>query len=296
VTVVGSDRRIVTDNLSMNAVSPGYFETLGVAVTRGRDFDARDARDDSEWAMRSAIVNEEFARRYLDGVDPIGAHVGIGDGPGTVAAMEIVGVVSTFHQRGLRDPEPVVFFPLWERSVEAGTFYVRTRGETSIASASIRAAAERIDPGLTVLALHSVDDQLDRLLTTERMLTTLSSGFAAVATLLATIGLYSVLAFSAASRTKEMGIRLALGATRRAAGGLIVREAATLTSAGLLIAVPLAWALGRFVESQLFGVHPFDAATIAAAATILALVSLGACAVPARRAGAVDPLNALKSE
>src|SRR5699024_6801536 len=140
------------------------------------------------------------------------------------------------------------------------------------------------------------DDQLDRLLTTERMLTTLATGFAAVATLLATIGLYSVLSFSAASRAKEIGIRLALGATRRGVGSLIVREAAALTLAGLVIALPLAWALGRLVESQLFGVRPFDAATVVGAGAVLALVCLGASAVPARRVGAVDPLDALKSD
>ncbi len=296
VTLVASGNRSVTDNLSMNAVSPGFFETLGVAVTRGRDFSERDSRDDSEWALRSAIVNEEFVRRYVRGGDPIGARIGMGPRPDTVADIEIVGVVSTFHDVGLREPEPQVFFPLWERSVEAGTFYVRSRGSSSDATSSIRAAATLVDPRLTVVSMRTIDDQLDRLLATERMLTTLASAFAVAATLLAMIGLYGVLSFSAASRTKEIGIRLALGATRWAAGGMIVREAAVLVLVAVAISLPAIWALGRLVESQLFGVEALDAVTVAGAAAILAVVCLGASAIPARRAGSVDPLDALRSE
>jgi predicted permease len=296
VTVVQSGRRIVAEYAALNAVSPDFFEVLSVPVTRGRAFDARDARDDSEWALRSAIVNEEFVRRYLGGGDPLGARLGFGDAPDTVAGVEVVGVVKTFSDRSLREPEPQAFFPLWERSVEAGTFYVRTRSSSQAAAGSIRAAVGRADPRLTVLSLHAVDDQLDRLLATERMLAVLAGSFAAVATLLAMVGLYGVLSFSAASRTKEIGVRLALGASRWEAGGLILRETAVLAGAGLAAGFPVAWALGRLVESQLFGVRPLDASTLAGAGAILALVCLVASAVPARRAGSVNPLEALRSE
>ncbi len=292
---VQSDQRIVTEVLGMNAVTPGFFQALAAPITRGRDFNERDSRDDSRWVLRSAIVNEEFVKQYLPNVDPVGARLGIGGRPETVAGAEVVGVVKTFHNFGLREPEPLVFFSLWEISVDGGTFYVRSRS-SSEAAGSIRAAVRRIDPSLTVHSLRSVDDQLDRLLTTERMLATLACAFAVLATFLAMIGLYGVLSFSAAQRTKEIGIRLALGSPRWAASGLIVQEAAVLALVGVGIALPVSWALGRLIETQLFGVRPMDAATIAGAAAVLAVVCIAASAAPARKAGSVSPLEALRNE
>ncbi|MPY87828.1 MAG: FtsX-like permease family protein [Luteitalea sp.] len=303
VTVESTQRLVTEEDIPMNAVSAGFFDTLGVPVTRGRNFDERDARDDSDgrsrdWrgGLRSVIVNDEFVKRYLPHVDPIGARLGIGGGPDTEPDIEIVGVINTYHNRSLRQPEGEVFFSLWERSVELGTFYVRSRSSSEAAARSIRGAVRRIDPTLTVLSLRTIDDQLDRLLVTERLLATLAGAFAVVATLLAMIGLYGVLSFSAARRTKEMGIRLALGASRWAAGGLIVREAAVLAVAGLAIAIPASWALGRLIEHQLFGVRAMDAMTMVAAAAVLLLVCLAASASAARKAGTVSPLEALRSE
>jgi predicted permease len=293
---VQSNRRIVTEDIAMNAVSPGFFEALGAPITRGRGFNERDARYGADEGLRSAIVNEQFVKQYLKNSDPLGAHAGIGDAPNTATGIEIVGVVKTFHDFGLREPQPEIFFPFWEGSVGNGTFYVRTRSSSQAAARLIRATINRLDPRLSVLSLRSIDDQLDRMLTNERMLATLASGFAIVATLLAMVGLYGVLSFSAERRTREIGVRLALGAPRWAAGGLIVREAAMLAVAGLAIALPVSWALGRFIENQLFGVHPMDGTTIAGAAIVLALVCLAASAVPARRAESVSPLEALRSE
>ncbi len=293
---VDAGERIVTDNLSMNAVTPDFFEALETPIVQGRDFDQRDARDDTAWNLQSAIVNREFVRRYLPDTDPVGLRLGIGDRPETPTDIEIVGVVKTFHNNGLRDPEPLVFFPLWEMGVNGGTYYVRSRSSSESAAHAIRAALNRIDPNLTIQSMRTIDDQLDRLLTTERMLATLAGVFAVLATFLAMIGLYGVLSFSAARRTKEIGIRLALGSPQWAARALIVKEAAVLTAIGAAIAMPLSWALGRFVESQLFGVRPMDPATIVGAAGALALVCIAASAAPARRAGAVSPLEALRSE
>ena len=161
---------------------------------------------------------------------------------------------------------------------------------------SIRDAIAASDPRLTVLSLRTVDDQLDRLLASERMLATLANIFAALATLLAMIGLYGVLSFSAERRTKEIGIRVALGATRWSAGGLILREAGRLTLWGITLAVPMAWALARLIESQLFGVRPMDPTTWGLAIAAIALVCLLASALPARRVGQLDPLEALRTE
>jgi predicted permease len=296
VTVEVGGHRIVSDVLAMEAVSPDLFRTLGAPITHGRNFDERDSRNDSQWNLRSAIVNEEFAKRYLPNLDPVGATLGIGDRPDTGAGSRIVGVVRSFHNWGLREPEPQVFFPLWEIGLKNATFYVRSRGATDVTALSIRTAVSRIDRALTVLDLRTVNDQLDQLLFIERMMATLATAFALVATLLAMIGLYGVLSFSAARRTREIGIRLALGAQRWAAAGLIIREALVLTIIGAAIALPVSWVLGRLIESQLFGVRPMDVATIAGATLILALVCLAASANPARKASSVNPVETLRSE
>jgi ABC-type antimicrobial peptide transport system permease subunit len=222
--------------------------------------------------------------------------VGIGYLPTTVANTEIVGVVKTFHNYGMREPGAQIFFPLWEGGVEGGAFYVRTQGSTRSAMQSIRSAVREVDPKLSILSLRSLDEQLDIVLASQRMLAALAGAFAVLATVLAMIGLYGVLSFSAERRTKEIGIRLALGAPRWAAGGLILREAAVLAVTGLVIALPVSYALGRYIQSQLFGVSPMDPATIAAAAAILALVCLVASAVPARKAESINPLAALRTE
>jgi predicted permease len=296
VTVEFGERIATDESIPMNAISPDFFETLGVSVTRGRNFDSRDSRSDDKFALRSAIVNVEFVRKYLNGAEPLGARIGIGVQPDTAADIEIVGVVTTFQDRGLREAEPQVFFPLWELPSGGGVFYLRTRSSSQAAAGAIRAAVREVDPGLTIMSLRTIDAQLDRMLMTERLLAALAGAFAVIATLLAMIGLYGVLSFSAARRTKEIGIRLALGAPRWSAGGLIVREAAMLAALGLAIALPASWALGRFIESQLFGVRPMDATTVAGAAAVLVAVCLAASAVPARKAGSVNPLDALRTE
>ena len=293
---VDAGERIATKNLGMNAVTPGLFSTFGVRITRGRDFDDHDDREGNDFDIRSAIVNEEFVQQYLPNRNPIGARIGFGDEPGADTSIEIVGVVSSFHNWRLREAEPLVFFPMWEVAVTEGTFYVRSRSSSEETARSLRAAVARIDPALTVYSMRTIDHQLDRLLNTERLLATLAITFASVATFLAMIGLYGVLSFSAVRRTREIGIRLALGSSSGAASGLIVREAAWLAMIGAAIAIPSAWLLGRFVESQLFGVRPMDAPTIGFAAGILVAVCLVAAAIPARKAGRVDPLTTLRAD
>jgi hypothetical protein len=285
---VQSREKFVTESMAMNAISPGFFEAIGAPVISGRDFNERDST--------SAIVNEEFVKRYFKDANPLGARVGSGSGPSIVPDIEIVGVVKTFQDRGLRTPAPEIFFPLWRRAVSGGAFYIRTRGSSQAAASSIRVAVRRTAPNLSALTFRTVEDQLDRLLTSERMLNILARIFAAVATFLASIGLYGVLSFSAASRVKEIGLRLALGASRWEADGMIIREAAVLAVAGLAIALPASWALGRLIESQLFGVRPMDILTIISAGGILTLVCLVASAVPARKAASVSPLEALKGD
>ena len=298
VTLETSERTVTERSSPINVVSPGFFSSLGTSIVLGRDFDPRDDFVAPGSRRQSVIVNEAFVERYLSNIDPIGARMGVGDRPDVELNAEIVGVVQSFRDSRLRAVDPQIFFSLWERerAVGQGTFYVRTRVPSDAAIQAIRAAVEDIEPSLTLLRMRTIDDQLDRMLANERMLATLAGAFAVLATLLAMIGLYGVLSFSAERRTREIGIRLALGAQRWSAGVLIVREALGLAAIGLVIALPLAYALGRLVEHQLFGVRPLDVPTFAVSIAALVGVCLVAAAFPARRVGTMNPLDVLRNE
>jgi predicted permease len=295
---IESEQRFTTDRtVHLNAISPGFFGSLGASLISGRDFTERDSRETKgEESFRSAIVNESFAKLYFGDRSPLGARLGIGNKPDTRTDIEIVGVVKTFSYRGLRETDDQAFFPYFESAISTGGFYVRTRIQSESAFSAIRTAVRQLDPSLPVTGLRTLDDQLDQSLVNERLLAILASAFAALAILLAVIGLYGVMSFVVSRRTREIGIRLALGASRGEAVWLIVREAAILVAAGLALALPAVWGLGRLIETQLFGLRATDAPTIAAAVILIAVVALGASALPARRATKVDPMVALRCE
>jgi len=294
---IQADRRFVSDRPShINAVVPGFFATLGTPLLSGRDFDERDARAGAEAAFRHAIVNESFARHYFGDRSPIGALLGFGNRHDVRTEMEIVGVVKTFSYRGLREVDDQVFVPFLEGTIRGGTYYVRTRASSSAAFASIRAAVRALDPALPVDGLRTLDDQLDRSLSNERLLAILATAFAALAVLLAVVGLYGVTSFVVTRRTREIGIRMALGATRGAALWLVVRDTGRPVIVGRALALPVVWGAGRLVESQLFGVSALDAATVAAGAALVSLAALAAAAAPARRASTLNPVEALRYE
>lgn len=295
--LVEGDSRFVTDiSLPMNAVSPRFFETLSVPVSRGRDFNSSDRVDGSESETRSAIVSESFVERYLPGQDPLGIRIDFGRDPSRAARMEIVGVVADYHEHTLKDYRPQVYFPIWEQRIGGGTFYLRAQVATGSIAPAIREVVREIDPVLTVTSLRTVDEQIDRLLVFERMLAALGQAFALFGTLLATIGLYGVLTFAVESRTREVGIRLALGAPSRSATGLIVVEAVRLVVLGVTMALPVIWVLGRLVEGQLFGIEPTDPGAILGATAVLMVVCFAASAIPAFRMGRTSPLEALRVE
>jgi ABC-type antimicrobial peptide transport system permease subunit len=250
----------------------------------------------SDTSRSSIIVNESFAWRYLGNRSPVGHRLGLGNQPDTTTNIEIVGVVRNFSPRSIREDIEQAFVPFWDRLTGDGTFYLKMRGKPESAFASIRAAVARLDPTLPVASMRTLEAQIDQSLTTERMLATLSSGFGAIALLLSVVGLYGVMSFVVTHRTQEIGVRLALGATRAAAVWLIVRDALAMIAAGTAIALPCVWALGRLVEAQLFGVRAADGPTIAAASALLAFIALGAAMLPAWRAASVSPTEALRFE
>ncbi|HKD06281.1 MAG TPA: ABC transporter permease [Bryobacteraceae bacterium] len=293
---IQADRRIVTDDVNLNAVSPGFFSTLGIRILAGRDFDARDSRPPGEVGRRSAIVNEAFVKRYLAGRDSLGLHIGQGSGPDAKPDVVIVGVCADFNYRGLRDNSAQAFFPMFEGDDAGATFYVKVRGAPEQAIPSIRRLVRQADPRLPILWFRTLDDQVNRSLTTECLLAALSASFGALALLLSLIGLYGVMSFVVTRRTREIGIRLALGATGASAIRLVLRDAVTMIAVGMAIALPCVAVLGRLVQSQLFGVTATDPATVAAAALVLAAGALGAAFIPAWRASNVNPTDALRLE
>jgi predicted permease len=302
---IESDRRIVTDGVvHCNAITPAFFDTLGVPLLAGRDFNDRDAYEtvtvsrpgEGTPGFRSAIINQSLARRYFGDRSPIGARLGLGNQPDTRTNIEIVGVVNTFSYRGLRDTDDQAFFPYFEGSFGGGMFWVRTRVPSQMAFSAIRNAVRRIDPALPIAYMRTLDDQIDRALLNERLLATLASAFAGLAILLALVGVYGVTSFVVSRRTREIGIRVALGATRGAAVSLILRDGAIMVIAGVAIALPVAWGLGSLIQSQLFGVRAMDGPTVAVAAALIAAGALVATALPVRRATAISPSQALRHD
>src|SRR5262245_53030600 len=291
-----------------NSVSPGYFKTMGVPVLRGREFDARDegakgdgpafGNDGRGNGYSHVIVNESFAKKYFGDQDPIGRHIGFGGNPGTPTPLEIVGVVRDSKYTGVRDDIPrTLFFPLLEERTPASVVvYIRTTADPATGFSAAQRTVRALDSNVPVYNLRTLERQIDRSLVVERFVATLSTAFGVLATLLAVVGLYGVMAFTVARRTREIGVRMALGAVQGDVVWLVMREVLVLVTAGMILGLGAAWGLGRLVGAQLYGVTPNDPVTIAAAAGILGAVSLAAGYIPAIRATRVNPVLALRYE
>jgi predicted permease len=278
----------------MNSVSPGYWKTMGIPLLEGRDFDSRDAGKKTT----VAIVNRKFAEHFFGANTPIGRHIGFGDGPKSKRDIEIVGVAENTLYQGPRDGvERQVFVPFLQSDFPASTtFYVRTTMDSNAMFAQLRRTITGLDAAMPIYQMRTLENQLDETLGTERLIATLSAAFGALATLLAALGLYGVMAFAVARRTKEIGLRMALGAQRGQVVWMVMREALLLLGIGLAIGAPAAFALSRLVASQLFSVSPADIGTALLALAVLSLVAAGAGFLPARRASAIDPIRALRYE
>jgi putative ABC transport system permease protein len=285
-----------------NAITPGYFATLGMRLVAGRAFTPQDDRlitfERDRTSSAVAIVNEMFVKQYLGGQSAIGRHVGFGRDPGTPTPMEIVGVVSDAKYIGLRDEiRPQIFIPiLANRSTMGSTIYVRTMTPPETMFNTLRREIQRLDPNLPMFALQTFEERIDRSLTNERLVAGLSSMFGVLATLLAMIGLYGVMAYTVQRRTREIGIRMALGARSGMVAGMILREVGLLVAIGLAIGLPAAWLLGRYIVSQLYGIMPSDRLTMMAATLALIGVALLAGLIPARRAARINPITALRQD
>lgn len=286
-----------------DAVTPGYVETMGMKILSGRDF--RDSDRNTEvignifrptWKV--CMINKKFADQYFAGRNPVGYHLGFGGDPGTKTDIEIVGVFSDAKYMDLREEVmPQVLVPAYETGFRMPMVaYVRTRSGEAEAFGQMRGVLREMDSGLPIYAMRSFEQQVETILARERLMGFLASVFGVVATVLAAIGLYGVLALAVRRRLREIGIRLALGAAPQGILRLVMSEVVYLVGAGLAAGLTVAAMLSRFVESQLYGLEGIDVATYGGAVALMLAVAALAGLGPARKATGVNPIEVLRYE
>ena len=296
VNVEGFKKGPDTDDGSrFNEVGAGYFHVMGVPLLSGREFTIADIAG----APKVAIVNEAFAKKFNLGRNAVGKHMGEGRGAGdNTLDLEIVGLVKDAKYSEVKAKVPPLYFTPYKQDTTVGamTFYVRTAAGPEQLLRAIPGVIKSLDPNLPVENLKTLPQQAKENVFLDRMISTLAAAFAMLATLLAAVGLYGVLAYSVAQRTKEIGVRMALGADGGRVRGMVLRQVGIMTLIGGAIGIASALALGRAARSLLFELQAYDPVVVVAAAVALALVAFGAGYIPALRASKIDPMQALRYE
>jgi putative ABC transport system permease protein len=292
-----SERKVTT----IHIVTPEYFATIGIELLRGRDFTTTD-RSGSPLVT---IVNEEFARRYFDGQDPVGkqiqtgwgADTSVGPGGEVYGGGEIVGVVRNVKQDGLSDEVmPQTYLVRDQMATNDLSVVVRSTADPSTLAAAARRQLRSIDPDLPVFGLRQLSEVVQASVAQPRFYTLLLTLFAGIALTLAAVGIYGVISYAVSQRTRELGIRIALGASAGEVVKHVLSQGMTITLGGLVIGLVASYWATRALAGFLFNVEPLDAMTYAAVAIVLAAAAALACWVPARRASRVDPVVAIRSE
>ncbi|RMH17105.1 MAG: FtsX-like permease family protein, partial [Gemmatimonadetes bacterium] len=287
----------IDSNARFNWVGPGFLSVLEMPLLAGREFTDADAAGQPP----VAIVNEAFTRKFnLDGADAVGKFMSTNSGaePGELD-REIVGVVRDAKYNDVKEAVPPLFFLPWRQvqgSIPGLTFYLRTGVEPSVVMGQVPQAMKAVDPNLPVESLKTLQQEVDDRVVVDRFISTLAVAFALLATLLAAVGLYGVLAYTVALRTREIGVRVALGADRGQVQGMVVRQVGRLAVVGGVIGLAASFFLGRGAESLLFELKGWDPLVMAGVIVVLGLVCLIAAYAPALRASRVDPMTALRWE
>jgi putative ABC transport system permease protein len=271
------------------AASPGYFAALSIPVHRGRTFTPAD----TETSPHVAVIDEAFARQHFANEEPIGRAINSGDR----STYEVVGIVGSVHHEGLHvPPRPTLYVPFRQSVFSTMWIMLRTPGDPMALANDVRQALREIDSTLPAAAMAPLATVIDDSIAQRRFSMLLLAVFAAVALFLAAVGLYGVVAYAVSQRTQEIGLRMAIGAQRSDVLRMVLGDGMKLAAVGVVFGLGTALALARYTESMLFGVTPLDAVSYAATAAVMLAVSALACYVPARRASAVDPLQALRTQ
>ncbi|HKV24459.1 MAG TPA: ABC transporter permease [Candidatus Acidoferrum sp.] len=295
ITVEGRPNRENDDtDVKNDAVSPNYFSALGVPLLSGREFTVADTAT----SPKVAIINEAMAKAFLPGRNPIGVHFATSSGNGIRPDIEIVGVVANDKESNVRTPDRPAFYRPYAQipKVRGMSFYVRTAQDPLLIGNALRDVVRQQDANLPVYALKTVDRVVDEDLFGERAVAFLSAAFGALAAALAAMGIYGVLAYIVVQRTREIGIRLALGADTGDVRGLVFKELGVMVILGAVAGLPLAYGLARLSGSLLFGVQPGNGFVYLASLVVIGLVAVFACYLPSRRATRIDPIVALRYE
>ena len=278
-------------------VTPDYFQTFGIRIVKGRVF----TEHDNESSIKVAMVNEAFVNRFLKGVDPLQQRVvmdqlipGNNNRPGI--EWQIVGVFHTVKSRKSREDNPEIDTPFWEEAYEIAGIGVRTAQDPAAMVKSIQAAVNAVDPQAAFALTRTMDQVHDQVLANDRFALILFASFAMVGLLLAAVGIYGVMAFSVTQRSREMALRMALGARRSQVVTLVMKEGLTLACTGLGLGLIGAYFVGRAMESVLYGVGAIDFSAFGAVGSMLLLAALLACYLPALRAATVEIMQVLRSE
>jgi predicted permease len=282
-----------TDNNSrFNAIAPDYFKVMGVPILAGREFTTSDTKG----APRVAVVNETFPKKFNLGRDAVGKRMS--DRGSDSLNIEIVGLVKDAKYSEVKGDIPPLFFTPYRQNSRVGSinFHIRTTLPTSELMRQVPLVIARLAPSLPVDELKTLPQQVRENVFMDRMISMMSAAFAALATLLAAVGLYGVLAYTVAQRTREIGVRMALGANGSAVRGMVLRQVGMLTLVGGILGIAGALAIGRGAKSLLFGLEGHDPVVFALSAVVLGLVALAAGYIPALRASRVHPMQALRYE
>jgi putative ABC transport system permease protein len=275
------------------SASPGYFQVMGVSLIRGRLLSA----DDRALTPPVALISEALARRYFPNQNPLGRHLVFGFPPNGNVSREIVGVVADIHDVSLqKEPGPMMYVPFAQEPFWGAEIVVKSGRSAAEVAAAIRAETHNIDPGLPVTKVETLPQAISASLAEPRFRTLLLAIFGAIALVLATVGIYGVISYSVSRRTREIGVRMAMGASPASLRRLVLGESAKLALFGLVAGIPVALASARFLSSMLFAVTPTDPLTFIGVALLLTMVALAAAYFPARRAMRVDPMTALRCE